>query len=91
MSPADPNDADYRRQSADVAARFERIRQRPVILSVRNLKKSFGGNGAAHVVFDQLTIDIHRREFICAVGPSGCSYTGLPCGAFAPKTIIRAS
>jgi NitT/TauT family transport system permease protein len=30
---------DYRQLSPDVAARFERIRQRPVILSVRDLKK----------------------------------------------------
>ncbi len=63
---------DYRQLAPDVAARFARIRQRPVILSVRNLKKTFGSKGATHTVFDQLNIDIHRREFICAVGPSGC-------------------
>lgn len=63
---------DYRQLAPEVAARFERIRQRPVILSVRNLKKTFGSKNAAHTVFDQLNIDIHRREFICAVGPSGC-------------------
>ena len=67
----------YRQLAPAVAARFERIRQRPVILSIRNLKKSFGADGGTHVVFDHLSLDIHRREFICAVGPSGCGKSTL--------------
>ena len=68
---------DYRELAPAVAARFQRIRERPVILKIRDLKKSFGSNGSTHVVFDHLTIDIHRREFICAVGPSGCGKSTL--------------
>jgi NitT/TauT family transport system ATP-binding protein len=68
---------DYREQAPAVSARFQRIRQRPVILSVRNLKKSFGSNGDAHVVFDKVSLDIHRREFICVVGASGCGKSTL--------------
>jgi NitT/TauT family transport system ATP-binding protein len=68
---------DYREQSPAVAARFERIRQRPVILTVRNLKKCFGSNGDAHVVFDNISLEIHRREFICVVGASGCGKSTL--------------
>src|SRR5579871_96730 len=68
---------DYREQSPTVAARFERIRQRPVILDVRNLKKAFGSNGDAHVVFDNVSLEIHRREFICVVGASGCGKSTL--------------
>jgi len=68
---------DYREQSPEVAARFERIRQRPVILKVRDLKKSFGTNGSTHVVFDRVSLDIHRREFICVGGPSGCGKSTL--------------
>src|SRR6516162_1027382 len=68
---------DYREQSPAVAARFERIRQRPVILSVRNLRKAFGSNGDAHVVFDNVSLEIHRREFICVVGASGCGKSTL--------------
>jgi len=68
---------DYREQSPGVAARFQRIRQRPVILSLRNLKKAFGSNGDAHAVFDRVSLDIHRREFICVVGASGCGKSTL--------------
>ncbi len=63
---------DYRKLAPEVAARFERIRQREVILSVRDLRKSFGPADDQHVVFDKVTFDIHRREFITVIGPSGC-------------------
>lgn len=68
---------DYRKLSPEVAARFERIRQRPVILNVRNLQKKFGTNGSSHTAFDGVTLDIHRREFICVIGPSGCGKSTL--------------
>ena len=77
MSPSELKLPDYREQRPDVAARFKRIRQRPVILRVRDLKKSFGANGSTHVVFDHVSLDIHRREFICVVGPSGCGKSTL--------------
>jgi len=68
--PADV--ADYTLQSPKTAARFARIRQREVILSVQDLKKSFVSNGTERVVFDHLSFDVHRREFITIIGPSGC-------------------
>src|SRR6516225_1585113 len=68
---------DYREQSPEVAARFEVIRQRPVILHVNELKKAFGTNGKTHVVFDKVSLDIHRREFVCVVGASGCGKSTL--------------
>ncbi len=63
---------DYRKQDAAVAARFARIRQRPVVLSVRSLQKAFGPAGHRRVVFDGLSFDIRRRELITIIGPSGC-------------------
>ncbi len=63
---------DYREQTPEVVARFERIRQRPVVLSVKNLRKDFGSNGHTHTVFDQVSLDIRRREFVTIIGPSGC-------------------
>lgn len=63
---------DYRNLSPEVSARFARIRQRPVLLSVRELRKAYGTLVNEHVVFDRVTLDIHRREFITVIGPSGC-------------------
>ena len=63
---------DYRQLSPGVTARFKRIGERPVILSVKSLKKSFGTNGSEHVVFDNVSLDVHRREFVTVIGPSGC-------------------
>ena len=63
--------------SAPVAARFQAIRQRPLILSVRNLEKSFQAGNETRVVFSDISFDIHRREFICVIGPSGCGKSTL--------------
>ena len=63
---------DYHKQDPGVAARFQKIRERPVVLSVRDLQKAFGPQGHQHVVFDHVTFDIHRREFMTIIGPSGC-------------------
>ncbi|MEQ1860167.1 MAG: ABC transporter ATP-binding protein [Chthoniobacteraceae bacterium] len=63
---------DYREQSPEVAARFSKINERPVLLSVRELEKAFGTNGSRHVVFDHVSVDIRRREFVTIIGPSGC-------------------
>lgn len=63
---------DYRDLLPEVAARFKRISERPVILTVNSLKKSFQAGDGEHVVFDNVSLQIHRREFVCVIGPSGC-------------------
>jgi NitT/TauT family transport system ATP-binding protein len=63
---------DYRKQDPEVAARFRRIRERGVVLAVQDLRKAFGGAGLQHVIFDDVSLEIHRREFVCIIGPSGC-------------------
>jgi len=72
MPPSELTLPGYMEQRPEVAARFAKIRQRPVILSVDSLKKSFGKGEAEHTVFDKITLDIHRREFVCVIGASGC-------------------
>jgi NitT/TauT family transport system ATP-binding protein len=62
----------YREQSQDVASRFEKIRQRPVLLDVRGLCKSFATPNGVHTTLNDISLQVHRREFICVVGPSGC-------------------
>lgn len=64
--------ADYRTLAPGVTERFQRIKARPVRLTVRGLRKTFFGEDGERIVFDGLTFDIHRREFICVIGPSGC-------------------
>ncbi len=68
---------DYREQSPEVAARFARVRERPVILSIRDLEKSFGRGDATTAVFGGVSFEVHRREFFCVVGPSGCGKSTL--------------
>ncbi|SRR5579862_2617451 len=68
---------DYREQAPEVAARFRRIKERPIILSVRRLQKTFGADDAGHVALSDVSIDVHRREFICVIGPSGCGKSTL--------------
>ncbi|HVE15726.1 MAG TPA: ABC transporter ATP-binding protein [Chthoniobacterales bacterium] len=72
MSSSNLTLPDYREQSTEVAARFQRIAERPVILSVRDLEKTYTTDAGRHVVFDHLSLDIRRREFITVIGPSGC-------------------
>ncbi len=61
-----------------VRERFARIRQRPVILHVQGLDKTFiGSQGEDVVALRDITFQIHRREFICVIGPSGCGKSTL--------------
>ncbi len=77
MSVGVSNSIAYLTHAPEVAARFERIRQRPVSLRIRDLRKNFDGDGQGRTVFDGLNFDIHRREFICVIGPSGCGKSTL--------------
>jgi len=64
---------DYRQQSAEVAARFGKLRCRPVILDVRKLTKMFG----THAALENISFDVRRRELLCVLGPSGCGKSTL--------------
>ncbi len=66
---------DYRQQSSEVAARFRRIKERPVVLSLKGVHKIFGTGG--HIALQAVDLDVRRREFICIIGPSGCGKSTL--------------
>ena len=68
---------DYHKQSPEVAARFARIKERPVVLRIDKLGKIFGSGSGARTVFDGISLDIHRREFITIIGASGCGKSTL--------------
>jgi NitT/TauT family transport system ATP-binding protein len=78
MSLAPLNLPDYREKSPEVAARFQKISQRPVVLGLRDLRKTFANKeGDPQVAFQSVSLDVHRREFICIIGPSGCGKSTL--------------
>jgi NitT/TauT family transport system ATP-binding protein len=63
----------YLDQSAAVRERFQQIRQREVILEVKNLGKRYAGS---HGETEALR-NVHRRELVCVIGPSGCGKSTL--------------
>jgi len=67
----------YREQSREVAARFVEITQRPVVLKLRQLGREFDGAQGTIVAIDDITLDVHQREFISVIGPSGCGKSTL--------------
>lgn len=68
---------DYKAQSPEVAARFATLKQRPVIMDVQGLTKTFRANGLEHTTLDRISFQVHRREFMCVLGPSGCGKSTL--------------
>lgn len=68
---------DYLAQSEAVKARFARIRERDVVLEVRNLGKRFRSPQGEVDALRDINFSIRRREFICVIGPSGCGKSTL--------------
>jgi NitT/TauT family transport system ATP-binding protein len=62
----------YRQQTPAVAERFRKLQERPVILEVRALSKTFEGRSGPVLALDRISFRAHRREFLCIIGPSGC-------------------
>jgi len=67
----------YLDQSEAVKARFAKIRQRDVILEVRDLGKRFRSPQGEVDALRGINFNVHRREFICVIGPSGCGKSTL--------------
>ena len=67
----------YRDQSPEVAARFARLRQRPVALEVRGLTKRFETPRGVVTALDDVSFQVHKRELMCVIGPSGCGKSTL--------------
>jgi len=67
----------YLEQSAAVRQRFTRLRERPVILEVKNLCKSYQSAQGETVALKNINFKTHRREFVCVIGPSGCGKSTL--------------
>ena len=68
---------DYRLQAPEVAARFRKISERPVVLTVDHLSREFPGDHRPIVALRDISFTVHRREFVCVIGPSGCGKSTL--------------
>ncbi|MCU0752349.1 MAG: ABC transporter ATP-binding protein [Akkermansiaceae bacterium] len=68
---------DYRAQTPEVAARFARLRERPVALEVRNLTKIFDSARGPVTALRDVSFSVHKRELMCVIGPSGCGKSTL--------------
>jgi len=68
---------DYRQQSEAVAARFRALRERPVKLSVEGLGKRFETRKGTVEALREISLEVHRREFVSVIGPSGCGKSTL--------------
>ena len=74
---AEPKLPGYQEQSPEVAARFERLRQRPVALDVRGLTKRFETPRGVITALDDVSFSVHKRELLTVIGPSGCGKSTL--------------
>ena len=67
----------YLDQSPEVSARFEKLKNRDVILEVKNLVKTYKTNKGETVALNNVSFKTHKREFVCIIGPSGCGKSTL--------------
>src|SRR6187431_418290 len=68
---------DYREKPDDVAARFERINKRRVVLEVKGLGKTFESRRGTVEALRGINFTVRKREFVCVVGRSGCGKSTL--------------
>jgi NitT/TauT family transport system ATP-binding protein len=67
----------YREQAPEVRDRFRRLKERPVILQVHDLVKTFESARGTVLALDKVSFEARRREFLCVIGPSGCGKSTL--------------
>ena len=76
MSTPDPL-PEYLRQSPEVAARFTKLKERPVVMEIDRLGRQFAGANGPITALRDISLKIHRRELVCVIGPSGCGKSTL--------------
>jgi NitT/TauT family transport system ATP-binding protein len=68
---------DYRQQSPEVAERFRKLKQRPIVMHVDRLTKIFPTPHGTVTALENIDFSAHRREFVSVIGPSGCGKSTL--------------
>ena len=67
----------YTQQSPEVAGRFAKLKERPVTLGVNGLTKVFKTPQGDVTALQDVSFEVHRREFMCVIGASGCGKSTL--------------
>ena len=67
----------YLDQAEGVRARFDALKERPRLLEIKNLSKSFATKGGEVLALSDINLTVHRREFMCVLGQSGCGKSTL--------------
>ncbi|MEQ9021580.1 MAG: ABC transporter ATP-binding protein, partial [Pseudomonadales bacterium] len=67
----------YLDQSPNVKQRFDQLKQREIILEVRDLNKQFDTAKGQVTALKNIDFKVHRREFVTVIGPSGCGKSTL--------------
>jgi NitT/TauT family transport system ATP-binding protein len=67
----------YLVQSEAVKARFDKLKQRDVILEVKGLNKVYKSIKGDVTALKNVSFKTHRREFVSVIGPSGCGKSTL--------------
>lgn len=67
----------YKDQSTAVRARFDQLKQRPKLLEISGLNKSFDSKDGEVIALQDINLTVHRREFMCVLGQSGCGKSTL--------------
>lgn len=67
----------YLDQEERVANRFKKLKEREVILEVKDLYKTFESPQGDVTALKNVNFKTHRREFVCVIGPSGCGKSTL--------------
>lgn len=67
----------YLEQDEKVSKRFKKLKEREVILEVKDLYKTFDSQQGEVTALKNINFKTHRREFVCVIGPSGCGKSTL--------------
>ena len=69
--------ASYLDQTDAVRSRFDRLKQREVVLEVKGLGKTFESKQGPVTALHDIHFKTHQRELVCVIGPSGCGKSTL--------------
>jgi NitT/TauT family transport system ATP-binding protein len=67
----------YMSQNDAVKMRFDKLKQREVVLEVKQLGKVYKTANSEVTALQGINFKAHRREFVCVIGPSGCGKSTL--------------